>query len=314
MKRLAVFGFLFVATTLFSISCQKELSQESNLNNATFSLHDDSSKICYPVLVNGDYYNGVSAARDLNFITVIVNVKSTGNYNISSNTPNGFFFSDSGFFSRTGLDTLILKAKGTPILIQTNDYVFPSDSLGNCGFSIDVQDSTGTGLGGTTDTSGNGGGTVTNGGSADYVDPNPAADNSWHFTDSTNNKTYSGTMLPANFQSSFGLNVLSGGGTVTNNTSEVFNFIINMPTNAVTTGSYAADAVTAFLTLANVSTLAEEYNTDGSTANEATDPSYINVTSYDASTKRLKISFRCWATDANGNPALIKGSVNTTVQ
>lgn len=308
-----MFGFLFVAATFFSLSCQKELSQESNLNNAVFSLHDDSSKACYPVTVNGHYYNAVSAARDTNFIKVVVNIRSTGNYVLSSNTVNGYSFYDSGFFSRTGLDTLILRAKGTPILVQEDQFTFPSDSLGSCGFSIDVQDSTGTGLGGAVDTTGTGG-TVTNGNSAGYVDPNPAADGTWHFDDSTNGKSYSGSMLQANFQSNLGLNVLSGGGTVTNNTNEVFQFVINLPSSTITAGSYPADGVTAFLTLTNTTTFTEEYSADGSTDNEAIDPSSINITSYDANTKRLKISFRCWTTDANSKPALIKGSLNTTVQ
>ena len=47
-----------------------------------------------------------------------------------------------------------------------------------------MQDSTGTGLGGT------GGGELPS--DSSFTDPNPAATNTWHFTDSTQLTTYSG--------------------------------------------------------------------------------------------------------------------------
>ena len=305
MKRLLIPVFLFGIATLFLLSCQKELSQESNINNATFSLLNDSTLTCLDtVAVNGDYYNGV-AARDVNFITVVVNVKTTGNYTIASTDKNGFYFSDSGFFSRIGLDTLVLKMKGRPILIQLTDFTFGDTT---CPFQVDVQDSTGTGLGGV-DTSGSG----ANGSySASYVDPDPASDGTWHFTDSTNNRTYSGTTIPATFVSVENLNQLSIGGYESSITNTLFAIGISMPTTTIQAGSYQLDAASASFSYSDdLQSAITDYIGIGSTDKEATDPSFVNIT-YDESSKRLKGSFRCWAQDKDGNPALVKGSFNTT--
>jgi hypothetical protein len=312
MKRLSVFGFLFSLCMIILFSCQKEFSLESNLNNASFSLHDDSTKSCYPLITaNGTYYNGVSANRDTNFVKIVVNVKSTGNYSISSSTSNGFSFSDSGFFSKIGFDTLTLKAKGTPILIQTTDFTL-SDSLGNCSFSIDVQDSTGTGLGGV-DTSGSG--TSPGSYSSTYRDSVPADDGTWHFTDSTSNITYGGTItLGQLVTNTDNTSVFECQGFVTGNTNLSFTVAVTFPTSSVTTGSYQVDGITNTLFLVDISTLGYNYLADASTANEAADPSYINITDYDSTTKRIKGSFRCWAKNANGDPVLIKGSFNTVIQ
>lgn len=312
MKRLLITGFLFGAAVFSLLSCQKELSVESNSNLASFSLLSDSSKCLFEPEVNGNYYNGVTSALSGNFVKVVVNVKTTGDYTLSTvidSTSNGFSFSASGFFSKIGLDTIILQPHGKPILIGLTDFTFDTKD-GGCPFSVDVEDSTGTGLGGV-DTSGSG---TTNGGSASYVDPKPASNDTWHFTDGTNNKTYSGKMVSTTLQSNSGLNVLSGTGQQSSNSKEIFSFIINLPSATIATGSYPADFVTSFITLSNTSTSTFDYTTDGSTPNEAADPSYINITSYDASTKRLAISFRCWAVDASGKPALIEGSLNAKVQ
>ena len=322
MKRFFAFSFLFSLAVLFLYSCQKELSEETNSNNASFSVHDDSTLSCFPIIVGGTYYNGVSANHDTNFIKIVVNVKSTGNYAISSSVSNGFSFSDSGFFSKTGVDTLILKAKGTPILIKSTAFTLSADTLGTCSFFVDVQDSTGTGLGGGTDTTGGGGGIDTTGTgidssgsySANYRDPNPAADNSWHFTDSANKATYSGALPSGSFSSLLGLNIFAAQGVDANNSNLQFSVLVEFPTPTVKTGSYPANGTGSFIDLSNTQTQMSLYSAQGSTAEETADPSYINVTSYDATTKRIKGSFRCWATDSNGKSALIKGSFNTIIQ
>ncbi len=307
MKRIAVYGFLFVVMALFSLSCQKELSQESNLNNATFSLHDDSTKACFPIEVSGNYYNGVPAAGDLNFITVIVNIQKTGNYNIASSTQNGFSFADSGFFSKTGLDTLILKARGTPILVQTNDFTFNVDSLGTCGFSIEVQDSTGTGLGGGTvaiDTS--------------FIDTNPLNDNEWHFTDSISGTSYSGTFITkATVDNSDNPIVLNIAG-VGSDPNQVFGVSFALPNGVVKTGIYPIEEDNV-VGLYNLPDYTIVYQSDEDVVDDANDAnksySYIKITSYDASAKHIIGSFHCWTEDDNGNNlTLIKGSFNTFIE
>ncbi len=306
MKRLLAFGF-FLSLALVLFSCQKELSQESNLNNASFSLHDDSTKACYDITVNGTYYNGVSAAQDTNFITVTVNVKSTGNYNITTDSLHGFYFSASGFFSKTGFDTLILKAKGTPILPQLTDFVIAVDSLGNCGFTVDVQDSTGTGLGNDGNTGGGEPEIDTS-----YVDANPANDSTWHFTDSISGLSYSGK-LPAGLttiQDDNGTMYLELSG-FSDDLTQFFGFDIDLPAAGITPGVYPiSDNENNFLALTNISSEDDVYYSDNVVAAAGTSYSYITITGYDAATKHITGSFHCWATDADNNPALLKGSFN----
>ncbi len=312
MKHLLKYSFLFGIVVMAMLSCQKELSQESNLNTAQYSFQDDSTSECFPIEINGTYYNGVSANRDTNFVKVVVNVKSTGNYYISSSIENGFSFADSGFFSKTGMDTLLLKANGTPILVKATDFTITSSSnTTSCPFTVFVLDSTGTGLGGT-DTSGT---PPTGSYSETYVDPNPADDNSWHFTDSTNNVSYSGAMPLGSFSSDLGINVFASGGPESTNSDLLFSILITFPTATITTGAYPANNEVGFISFLDQSQTINDivYNSDALTINESTDPSFINITSYDATTKRIKGSFRLWASDANGDPALIKGSFNTTI-
>lgn len=312
MKRLLVFGFLFSLVAGVLLSCQKELSQEVDHNTATGSIHDDSTGECFPITVNGTYYNGVSANRDTNFVLLIVNVKSTGNYTIASSLSNGFSFSDSGFFSKIGLDTIMLHAQGAPILQQATDFTVAFDTT-VCGFTVDVKDSTGTGLGGVTDTTI----IIDSSGSysASYVDPDPAGDGIWHFTDSTNNVTYSGSIQAGGVfrDNGDGTSNFQCQGFVTTNSNLSLTISLIFPTTSIETGSYQLDGMTTRLFLLNISAFANDYDANAATSNEDADPSYINITSYDAATKRIKGSFRCWAEDANGNPALIKGSFNTVI-
>lgn len=301
MKSIALFGFLFFAITFFSLSCQKELSQESNLNNATFSLHDDSTKVCYPVTVHGTYYNGVSAVRDTNFITVAVNVKTTGNYNIITDSLNGFYFSASGFFTKTGMDTLVLKASKAPILLKVTDFnFFPADSLGTCGFSVDVQDSTGSGLGG------NNGGTISS--DSSYVDPTPAATNTWHFTDTASKVTYSGTfsaLQGAAFKNDT-LFVIGQASTA----DTAFGVTLVFPSLSISPGIYP---VTAGNTIA-LQTVVDQndfYGANDLTASEGFGNSYITITSYN--NNQLAGSFHAYAEFNSSVVTLIEGSFNCTV-
>ena len=297
MKRLLVFGFIVSILVFVLYSCQKELSQESNLNNASFSLHDDSTSQCYPISVNGTYYDGVSAARDTNFITIIVNIKSTGNYNISSTSSNGFSFSDSGFFSKTGLDTLQLKAKGTPILIKSTDFTLTADSLGSCGFFINVQDSTGSGLGSTTGTSSD----------SSYIDPNIATTNTWHFTDTATNITYSGTFTSlegAGFRNDT-LFVAGQASTI----DTLFGATLKIPSLTIAPGIYPVTATNS-VALENSTTQTDIYAANNITAAAGSGNSYITIISYSGG--QLTASFHAYA-EFNGVSTLIVGSFNCTV-
>ena len=307
MKRFLIFGFLFIAAALVLYSCQKELSVETNTNTASFSLHDDSTLLCNPITVNGTYYNGVSAVADTNYITVVVNIKKTGNYAIASSSTNGFSFRDSGFFSKTGTDTLILKAIGTPILIKSTEFTIAgNDSLGACNFFIDVQDSTGTGLGGGDTT------VIIAPIDTSYTDPNPATDSSWHFTDSANGDVNDGTMGIAgnSFIDSSGIRILTLAGLSTDST-ETFGFRIYTSKSQITTGVYPITGQTSLGLLDNTDQ-SIIYVSNEALITGASSYSYINIKSYDATTKHIQGVFHCWAIDGStGELVLLKGSFNT---
>ncbi len=305
MKRLLIPVFLFGVTTLFLLSCQKELSQESNTNNATFSLLNDSTLECLSTpAVNGDYYEGVGP-RDVNFVTVVVNVKTTGTYSIASTDKNGFQFADSGFFSSVGLDTLVLKMKGIPILIEPTEFSF-GDST--CPFLVDVQDSTGTGLGGV-DTSGD-----TGFADSSYTDLTPAADNEWHFTDSITGATYNGTFADsAIIATEDNVTTLTFGG-FTADLSQLFGADLDLPGGAIKTGVYQILNSDNDLGLVSVADGTALYDSDEDIASDGLSNSYVTITSYDPTTRQITGSFHCWSEDENGdNFTLIKGSFNLFV-
>lgn len=150
-----LFSYLFTIcciTILFS--CNKEYSVETNLQARAEGSLWDSTGSCLKDSVHGTFYNGVLAGSDTAYVEVQVNVTQTGVYSIASDMQNGFRFYDSGFFSTTGINTIHLKQQGTAILPASTTFAISFDST-TCGFTVNVQDSTGTGLGGQ-DTTGTG--------------------------------------------------------------------------------------------------------------------------------------------------------------
>jgi hypothetical protein len=70
-----------------------------------------------------------------------VNITKTGAYNISTNISNGFQFAADGTFSQLGLQKLVLKAAGSPIL---DTLTFFNCNFNNsvCAFSVPVKTDT----------------------------------------------------------------------------------------------------------------------------------------------------------------------------
>ena len=177
-KILSSLAVISCCALLFS-SCQKDYSLEKGVTQiATGSLWDSAGN-CLPDTVIGTFYNGVTPGSDTAYVEIQVNVTQTGSYNITTGKgENGLVFSDSGFFSNTGLNTIRLKPIGTPILNSPTTFNVSFDSS-FCSFTVNVQDSTGTGLGGQQDTTGQGGDPDDNSGS-------------WQFT--TAGKTFGGSI------------------------------------------------------------------------------------------------------------------------
>ncbi len=143
-------------------------------------------------------------------------------------------------------------------------------------------------------------------GDSSYVDPNPAATNTWHFTDSSNGNTYSGTFSPllgGSFDPTDSAMVIFGAASTEDT---LFVVGLKMPTGSVIPGIYgvAGDNAMGLASTQNI------YYADATTSTTGDSPSYVTITSYDAATKRLTGSFHCWAVDPNGNITLIKGSFN----
>lgn len=143
-----LFSYLVIICCIFLLfSCNKEFSVETGaLTQAEGSLWDSTGN-CLPETVHGTFYNGVQAGSDTAYVAVDVNVTQTGSYSITSDMQNGFQFFDSGFFSQTGINTIHLKALGTAILPAPTTFMISFDST-TCSFTVNVQDSTGTNLGG----------------------------------------------------------------------------------------------------------------------------------------------------------------------
>lgn len=87
--------------------------------------------------IKGTYISAKDLGSD-NTITLSVDIVSQGNYTIKTDTVDGVSFSDSGYFSAAGHQTITLKGRGkpdSPGLIFFNTYADSSQ----CGFSVPVE-------------------------------------------------------------------------------------------------------------------------------------------------------------------------------
>lgn len=151
MIRYSKILILCVAFATLTYSCAKEFSASNPFIIPAKGSLLDSSGGCLPSVVHGAYYNGVKTNPDSNYVQLIVHVASVGAYKIVSDTANGLIFKDSGFFYKTGYDTIHLKAEGTPAVPQTDLFsiTFDSTIAPGCSFEVVVNDSTGRGNGST---------------------------------------------------------------------------------------------------------------------------------------------------------------------
>src|SRR6186713_418389 len=162
---------------LFTLAaCQKELSFENAGpgSPATGTLKDASGN-CMRYTVHGTWYNGVKPG-DTNYVDISVRVTKAGTYQIKTDVQNGVSFTGTGVFSDTGLNTVRLIPSGTFKQHIASSFTTSYDGDA-CMFTITVQDSTGTGLGGS-----NGGGSGGGGGTGGGTGGASLSDNTWQFT------------------------------------------------------------------------------------------------------------------------------------
>lgn len=137
------YSAIVIATFFLFAGCQKEFSLDDDgifKNPAAGSLKNASGD-CFPVTVKGNYLSD-SVITDSNYVIVQVNFSSTGSYDISTDTSNGFSFHASGNTPGGGLQNIILKGTGKPILAQPTNFSVTFDTS-VCTFSIAVSDSAG---------------------------------------------------------------------------------------------------------------------------------------------------------------------------
>jgi hypothetical protein len=281
-QTILVFLLLIGFVTIFN-SCQKEFSLENSVSlaDAKGSLTDSLGNCLYDS-VHATFYNGVTPGGDTAYVEIQVQVDSAGNYRIYTDLQNGFMFADSGFFSKTGINTIKLKPIGTPLLQTVTDFTVTFDN-DTCGFAVYVQDSTGTGLGG-----GN------NGGGTDSV-------GTWEFD--TDNGHFYGTIDTTLIQDTLGNSYLYLLGRTAGSDS-TFAIIITFPNFTITAGNYnvqdPAPAFTGF-----------ELNdpADNPIYVDITDPTSqtsgsVIVSSYDDATKIISGTFSGLANDSAGNAVI----------
>ncbi len=89
---------------------------------------------CTPFTFAGIYQQGL-VLNASNTVQIQVNVTTTGNYNITTNSVNGLTFSSAGNFSVTGLQTVTLTGNGTPLNAGVQNFAVTFGAT-TCNFSI----------------------------------------------------------------------------------------------------------------------------------------------------------------------------------
>lgn len=288
MKKNLLSAFFIFSAIVFTVACTKDYSFEKpvDLRVAKGRLTDTSGN-CYESTVVGTFYNGVTPGPDTAYVEMQVWVDSVGNYVIKTLPENGFMFSDSGFFNTTGINTIKLKPSGTPILQKTTDFLVSFDTT-VCSFSVVVNDSTGTGLGGNP------------GGNLDSINN---SDTAWYFSDA--NRKYNGPVLWAEIAEDsttgseilllVGLNVPTGDSAI----------VLTIPSTGgvITPGHYTTDDGLRFAFISHyITDPTVIYSSDGTTSDDN-----MNLDlQFDALKNIVLVTFSGTAVDTTGNAVEIK--------
>ncbi len=108
---------------------------DTTVHEASFTF-EGAPDICANDTVYGSYINNVTLDTN-DKVKMNLNVTAVGNYNISTNTVNGYSFSASGTFLSTGLQAVLLTASGTPLQKETDVFTVVADNS-SCNFSVNV--------------------------------------------------------------------------------------------------------------------------------------------------------------------------------
>lgn len=279
MKRNILFLFFAIGIIVFLNSCQKEYSFENPFitANARGSLTDTAGN-CLPDSIHGTFYNGVTPGGDTAYVEIQVQVDSVGNYKIYSDLQNGFMFADSGVFTKTGINTVLLKPIGTPILQTPTNFMITFDSS-VCYFTVSVEDSTGTGLG-------------------EHPWDN-SSDTAWSF--SLGSDSYNGPFDSAylGIDSAGAIYLALYGSTAVTTDSSLFYLDILLPNGVIEPGTYNTNTGShIFFDDQPKNDTFFVYYADKTATNANTE---INITGYDSSTNIATGTFSGTAVDESGN-------------
>ncbi len=146
MKQFLSIIFLVIMTVFF-YSCKKEYSLEGGIvtggGNGNTNSGTSVGKLggtpgsCANATLNGVYGQGIALTDSINYLNVEVTIDTVGTYTIGTDTVNGVYFLASGTFTVPGLQTVKIKAYGTPFNpgLFTNTVKYKGSS---CLFDVEV--------------------------------------------------------------------------------------------------------------------------------------------------------------------------------
>lgn len=114
------FLIIFATAGILISSCQKDPAPD-NFLPATGSLLKTATGDCAPISLGGAYVQN-TAVTVANYLDVQVNFTAPGDYEIKSDTINGYSFSAAGNAAATGVAVVRLAASGTPLVAGTNTF------------------------------------------------------------------------------------------------------------------------------------------------------------------------------------------------
>jgi len=132
MKRTILFALPVLLLTIWA--CNKDYSLELGGNTSSLGTLKDVSGNCSPIVIGGTYTENQSLGSS-NTVDVTVTVATPGKYRIYTDTTNGFWFIDSGYFVNAGTYVVTLKGGGKPILPIQTDFTV-NYGMSFCDFSI----------------------------------------------------------------------------------------------------------------------------------------------------------------------------------
>jgi hypothetical protein len=116
--------------------CEFEISVSDTASlNASFTF-EGAPDICMHDTVFGNYITNL-ALDTTNSVKINLNVTAIGNYTISTDTINGYYFAASGKFLSAGLQTVVLTASGIPAQKETDVFTVRAVNS-SCNFSVNV--------------------------------------------------------------------------------------------------------------------------------------------------------------------------------